>query len=341
MSDETFLSPKDILMLFNYATRLIAIESNVEVIFERSLEALSVFAANGKVALYTMGKEKGTLQLEGAFVDMKYRSIKTKMTYLNSPFERVINEKQYDLLFASQNDDFPAPATDPHPQGAHCLCVPMAGTSNDIMGILTIEGNQDRTWSVLDIQIFIIFSTVIAVSIENSRLYNLATVDHLTGLFVRAFFEIRLQEEIARLKRSGGSFSVLLFDIDHFKEINDVYGHYHGDVVLKGVAAVLEAAVRKGVDIPCRYGGDEFIILAIGAGPEDSVRLADRIKRQCESRPFSLGGDLRKVTLSGGLVHVDTQRFADCKTIVDRADQMLYRAKNLGRNKICTWEDDL
>ncbi len=341
MPEETPLSPKDILMLFNYATRLIAIESNIELIYERSLEALSVFAANARVALYTLGKEKGMLQLEGTFADMRYCSMKTKMTYLDTPFESVITEKRYDVFFPCPGAGFPTPSTDPRPQGPPCVCLPMAGTSNEIIGIITVEGRPESAWSDFDIQMFIVFSTVIAVSIENSRLYNLSTIDGLTGLFVRAFFEIRLQEELARLKRNGGCLSVLLADIDHFKEINDVYGHNHGDAVLKGVAAVLEGALRKGVDIPCRYGGDEFIILIIGANLENSVRLADRIVRQCESHPFILGGDLRKVTLSGGLVVVDPPHVTDSKTIVDQADQMLYKAKNLGRNRICAWTHNL
>jgi two-component system, cell cycle response regulator len=337
MIEKNPLSPKETLMLFNFATRLVAIESNVELVYERSLEALSVFAGNARVALY-MKTEQGTVKLEGVFAEKKYRSIKNYITGSVGPLERVMAEKQYHIFSASPEFDFPFPATDPHPRGVRCLCLPMAAIGNDIMGVITIEGSAGGRWSLSDIQMFIVFSTVIAVSIENSRLYNLATIDSLTGLFVRNFFEIRLQEEIARLRRTPGSLSVFLADIDHFKEINDLYGHGDGDTVLKRVASIMGGAVRQGIDIPCRYGGDEFILLVIGANLEDSVKLAERVKRQCEAHPFTLGNDSRKVTLSGGLVFTASGSITDPKTIVDRADQMLYKAKNLGRNRICVWE---
>jgi two-component system cell cycle response regulator len=186
---------------------------------------------------------------------------------------------------------------------------------------------------------FITFTTIVAISMENSSLYKLATIDGLTGLFVRTFFEIRLEEEIARIKRNGGVLSVLLIDIDNFKEINDIYGHHHGDTVLKDFASVLEGTIRKGVDIPCRYGGDEFTLLILGAGQEDSMALAKRIRGQFESRVFSMGDDRRNLTISAGLVMMDARHVETRQDLLDRADQMLYRAKGLGKNRICVWED--
>ncbi len=334
------MSARDILMLFNYATRLTVIESEEDLIFERSLEALSVFADHRKVALYTLAEEKGMLRMEGAFADRLYCPVKIKTSYLNTPFEKVINEKQYGVFPAAVTtaSAIPFPVYNSPAPDLTCLLLPLAGPSNEIMGAVTIESNPERDWSVFEIQLFISFATVIAVSLRNSQLYKLATIDGLTGLFVRSFFEIRLSEEIARLRRSGGALSVLLADIDNFKEINDVYGHPHGDTVLKGVADILGSVIRKGVDIPCRYGGDEFTVLIIGAGPKDSLTLAERIKRHCESRVFFMAGDRRKVTVSAGLATMDAGHIINAHEIVERADQMLYKAKDLGRNTICTWE---
>jgi two-component system, cell cycle response regulator len=341
MAEKKRLSNRDILMLFNYAARLVAIESDSEQIFERSLEALSVLANDRKVAFYALTKQMGMLQLEGIFAERVYRPVKMKIPYVNTPFEKVITGKEYGIYPAPHGGVFGVslPVYDPHPDGASCLCLPVGGTSNNIVGVVTVERHPGERWSVFDIQMFITFATVIAMSIENSRLYKLATIDGLTGLFVRTFFEIRLDEEIARIRRNGGALSVLLIDIDNFKEINDIYGHPHGDTVLKGFASVLEGAIRKEIDIPCRYGGDEFTVLILGAGPEDSLTLAKRIKGQFESRVFSMGGEARNFTISAGLATIDSRRMETRQEILDKADQMLYRAKGLGKNRICPWED--
>ena len=338
MSDEKALSVQDMVMLFNYATRLVAIEPNEEQIFERSVEALFVLADKQAVSLYLKTEEGDTLRLEGALQGTAYRSDKIRVPFKGTPFERVITGKQYGSYPLRED---PArhlllPAYEPEPSGRSCLCLPMAGSANDIIGTVTIEKDPSREWSIAQIQMFISFTTVIAISIENSRLYRLATIDGLTRLFVRSFFEIRLTQEIARQKRNGGALAVFLADIDGFKEINDTYGHGQGDTVLREFGAILQRTTRKGVDIPCRYGGDEFVILIIGAKPDDAVHLADRIREACATHLFPFeGAEPPKVTISGGLAFVEPGEEEGLKEIVERADRMLYRAKGSGRNQIC------
>jgi two-component system, cell cycle response regulator len=341
MGEVKRLSSQEVVMLFNYATRLIAIEPNLETIYERSLEALSILSGNRRAALYTLEKETGALRLEGVFADTAYQAVKIKVPYRRTPFESVMSQKQYAIFPVSRDplSGYPLPTYDPCPQGDSSLCLPMAGTSNDIIGVVTIDRNPDQDWSALDIQVFISLTTVVAIAIENSRLYKLATIDGLTRLFVRSFFELRLQEEVARLKRNGGVLSVLLADIDSFKKINDSCGHLHGDMVLREFAAILAANVRKGVDIPSRFGGDEFVVLIIGAGPQGAISLAERIRRHCESHLFSFEGKSVHVTMSGGLSIMDAGDIRDEQDLIRKADQMLYRAKGLGGNKVCSWED--
>ncbi len=336
------LSNHDILILFNYATRLVALESNGERIYEQSLEAMSVLAKDRKVALYTVTGQEGVLQLEGVFAQKKYHPVKTVIPCRGTPFEKVISEKSHGVYPLSAREVFGAPFPAYHPglDDATCLCLPMGGTGNNIVGVVTIETPLDEQWSVFDIQIFITFTTIIAMSLENMRLYKLATIDGLTGLFLRAFFVVRLEEEIARIRRNGGTLSVLLADIDNFKEINDIYGHQYGDMVLKGFASILETNIRNGVDIPCRYGGDEFTVLIIGAGRDDSLAVAERIRLQCESHVFSLHEDTRKITISAGLFIMDSEHIESSEQIIDRADSMLYRSKGLGKNRVSLWEGD-
>jgi two-component system, cell cycle response regulator len=339
LSEERRLSNHDILMLFNYATRLVALESNGDRIFEQSLEALSVLAQDRKVALYTVTPQKGVLQLEGVFAAKKYHSVKAIIPCANTPFEKVIAEKSHGVYATSPREVFgaPFPTYRGDPAGVTCLCLPVGGTGNSIVGVAVIENQPEEQWSIFDTQMFITFTTIIALSVENSKLYKLATVDGLTGLFLRAFFEIRLEEEIARTGRNGGVLSVLLADIDDFKEINDVHGHQYGDLVLKDFASILEAGLRKGVDIPCRYGGDEFAVLILDAGREDCLAVAERIRAQCEAHAFDLGGGTRKVTISAGLVVMDSGRVEPSEEIMDRVDSMLYRAKGFGKNRVCLW----
>ena len=339
MGNGEAITARDMVMLFNYATRLVAIEPDAERIYEQALEALAVFAESSRVAFYRRTREEGMLRLEGVFSDNAYRPVKLSVPYPGTPLDQVITEKQYAIFPASADSgpEWVFPSFEVHPSGFSCLCLPVAGLSNNIEGVVAIEKEAEGDWSVFNIQTFISFTTVIAIALENSKLYKLATIDGLTGLFVRTFFEIRLQEEIARIRRHGGILSVLMVDIDKFKNINDIHGHQYGDMVLKGIASVLETNVRKGVDVPCRYGGDEFTVLISGAGARQSLALAERIKEQCETHVFKGAGGKEKVTISGGIASMDSDHILGELEIVRRADQMLYRAKNEGRDRIRAW----
>jgi diguanylate cyclase (GGDEF)-like protein len=155
--------------------------------------------------------------------------------------------------------------------------------------------------------------------------------DPLTGLLTRgAFFELS-DHECARARRSKTPLSIVMADIDHFKSINDRFGHPGGDEVLREVARRLEATFRK-EDSVGRYGGEEFVALAIGCESADALGLAERFRQAVECEPFALGSESVSVTTSVG---VATGAAAEgLEDLVRMADEALYRAKASGRNQV-------
>ena len=159
--------------------------------------------------------------------------------------------------------------------------------------------------------------------------------DALTGLYNRRYFERRLREESAHAKRHKRPFSLIIVDLDHFKLVNDTYGHEDGDRVLCHVAEQLGGSLRED-DIACRVGGEEFVVL-LRATPGTAARVvANRLRAAVAGTPIKLGprDENRHVTLSGGVSSADERNSFNTDSIYDRADKALYRAKRSGRNRI-------
>lgn len=159
--------------------------------------------------------------------------------------------------------------------------------------------------------------------------------DALTGLYNRRYFERRLRQESAHARRHKRPFAMILIDLDHFKLVNDTYGHEDGDRVLCHVAELLGRTLRED-DVACRFGGEEFVIL-LRATPGPAARVvANRLRADVASQPIALGpkDEMRHITLSGGVAAADERNNYDVENIVDRADKALYRAKRGGRNRI-------
>jgi len=172
-----------------------------------------------------------------------------------------------------------------------------------------------------------------------NELERMAHTDALTGMFNRRFFMQRLNEEFERLQRHGSVLSVLIFDLDHFKRINDTYGHDAGDVVLMGVADVVNE-IKRLTDIACRLGGEEFALLLPETDRAGAIHLAQRLRRGIEEYDYSLKvGQRLAVTASVGVATVG-QRSKAPENVLKVADRALYKAKNSGRNMVCV-DDEL
>jgi two-component system cell cycle response regulator len=171
---------------------------------------------------------------------------------------------------------------------------------------------------------------------DNRRLEALATTDPLTRLLNRRALLDRLTAEVDRARRFDGALSLLLLDVDHFKQINDTAGHLVGDSVLRQLGAVLEDAVRK-VDIVARYGGEEFVVILPETASDGGVVFAERLRERIASVPFDVGVDQPvHLTVSVGIATFPSPRVASTEDLFARADEALYRAKSGGRNQVRT-----
>ncbi|MCW2412113.1 MULTISPECIES: GGDEF domain-containing protein [unclassified Sphingobium] len=157
--------------------------------------------------------------------------------------------------------------------------------------------------------------------------------DPLTGTFNRRYLDTRLDEEISRSRRSGLPLSTLMIDLDHFKGVNDFYGHLVGDQVLRHVSSLIQSQVRLN-DIVVRYGGEEFVVITPDSSLEDAARLGHRLLRQLRDHSIDLpNGDTLAVTASIGAA---TLAEAEGRTtFLRRADDALYEAKRGGRDRLC------
>ncbi len=162
------------------------------------------------------------------------------------------------------------------------------------------------------------------------RLKRLSATDILTQIYNRMAFNDFLDAELQRALRYKTGMSLIMFDIDHFKVVNDTYGHLAGDEVLKALVKVVQLSIRK-VDILARWGGEEFMILAPQATLAAAQELAERLRKEIEAHDFSLSG---KITVSLGVTTYRDQDGAD--SIIKRVDNALYRAKEKGRNRVET-----
>ena len=158
-----------------------------------------------------------------------------------------------------------------------------------------------------------------------------ALIDPLTGLPNRAAWSERLEHEIGQWQQHGNTLMLAMLDLDHFKRINDNYGHLAGDKVLKIIASVLRKRLR-GTDFIARFGGEEFVLLMPSTAPASGLKLLETLRASIEACPFHFRGEPVTVTLSMGLAAFKPGEHSDL--VLKRADQALYRAKNAGRNRV-------
>ena len=176
-------------------------------------------------------------------------------------------------------------------------------------------------------------SSIVRTALENARLYKLATVDGLTSLYVRHFFDIAMEREFRRALRYSAPMALLITDVDKFKNFNDTYGHQMGDRVLRMVAAECKNCVRN-VDIAARYGGEEFAIILPDTNIEGAKLTAERIRSRIEGLRIEHHGETITITISIGIASSEVSDARTMKQFIEEADRALYRAKGDGRNRV-------
>ncbi len=169
---------------------------------------------------------------------------------------------------------------------------------------------------------------------EVSRLSELISTDTLTGLANYRYFLQALDQEMERTMRSGQPTSLIMLDIDHFKKVNDSWGHETGNQALKHVAGMIARTVRR-LDIACRYGGEEFAVILPDTDLGAAAQVAERIRQAIAESPLELGSNTLELTASLGIATYRLDRKSVPDDLVARADHFLYQAKQEGRNRVC------
>jgi diguanylate cyclase len=174
---------------------------------------------------------------------------------------------------------------------------------------------------------------ILKLQAELSELSEKVTIDQLTGVLNRRGLDEAMMREISRAQRGDSSLSVVLLDIDNFKHFNDHYGHHVGDTALKHLAKVIQATLRP-TDITARFGGEEFVILLPDTLIEEAIESISRLQRAL-TKQFFLGNNERLlITFSAGIALYKTSE--DTATVLNRADQAMYLAKKIGKNRVMT-----
>ena len=172
------------------------------------------------------------------------------------------------------------------------------------------------------------------------RLCTLSMRDGLTGLYNQRYFRLQIQVEIKRASRFEQPLALIMMDIDHFKRVNDTYGHPFGDEVLKGFADVLKSHLRLS-DLSVRYGGEEFAILLPNTNIEQAYFVAEKLRDEIGETAFMCGDDPVHITVSVGLAQFQHSGTETIDAFIKRADDLLYRAKTTGRNQVVCDQTDM
>ncbi len=325
------------LLILNYAIRLMASMTDREVLLSNGIECIADFCHGMRSAILIWDQNRVCFIAERLFLNKEILHIRQKVFLPDILIGDVGVLSRATVRPCRLEGETPLPALPDSSEPHNCVCLPLVSTNHRFMGIVTIELNNGLHLASEEMQDLRMLMTVLAIALENASLFQQAVCDGLTGAYLRRFFEIRLDEELSKLKRKPDVFSILFLDIDQFKAANDRFGHQAGDGVLRELTQLLRANLRQGIDVVCRYGGDEFIILMPGAGPDESLAAAERICVLCSSRDFSFLQGEMSITLSGGLVSVDERGPLNADELFKRVDAALYQAKESGGNHIVVW----
>ncbi len=215
--------------------------------------------------------------------------------------------------------------------------------SDRVIGVMGVQDDdRDNAFSQEDFNLFSSIGVQISVTYENARLYarmeEMATTDLLTGVYNRHQLLTLAQQEYEQARRYQRPMSLVMLDADHFKQINDTYGHPVGDQALRGLAACCKQVVRA-ADIVGRYGGEEFMLVMPETRLAQAVAAAERLRQSVALMRMPEVGSLPVITVSLGVASLDLSRDESLDYLIKRADDSLYAAKAAGRNRVCNLDE--
>tara|TARA_Y100000748_G_scaffold215067_2_gene180383 strand:- start:370 stop:1335 length:966 start_codon:yes stop_codon:yes gene_type:complete len=214
---------------------------------------------------------------------------------------------------------------------------PITGMADEMYQNVTILPLRSSSGSTDHVCLIIYDVTGVAVNKRqlesaNTKLQELALRDGLTGLLNRRYWESCLEREFARHQRYDNAVSLVIFDIDHFKRVNDTYGHQTGDEVIRATARITSQLVRE-TDFAGRYGGEEFVVLLPGTNLDGAAQFAERLRSTIERQQLEHNGTPLTFTISLGVAALGDD-MADYQALLEHADKALYQSKEQGRNRV-------
>lgn len=210
-------------------------------------------------------------------------------------------------------------------------------TGENVFGVMIMASSSARELSAAEIERLAVLGNQSSLSLQNALLHGelerLSVTDRLTELYNHGYFQQRLEEEFKRSERFGHAMSLIMLDIDDFKQFNDMYGHPKGDTILRAVSAVIRANLRD-MDIAARYGGEEFVILLPETEMEGALAVAERVREGVEAiRALDIAGDTVVGTVSVGASSYPAHATSALR-LLESADAAMYRAKRAGKNRV-------
>lgn len=308
----------------------------LKVILENALETLE--AEKGSLMLYDYGENVLQVKVVYGLKDEKMQQdinngiIEcTKIPSGEGIAGKVFAQKQSIISNLGQNDPRFC-KTNTNYNTTSIICVPLM-VKNEAIGVINISNKKHKKlFNKQDLEFMEALANQAAIAIDNAKLYEMATKDGLTKLYIHRHFYTLLENEVKRAARYEHVLSLLMIDIDNFKQVNDTYGHTVGDTVLREIANVISQTVRT-IDIPARYGGEEFAVILPETLGSDARIIAERLRVNISKICIPVkDGDVIRPTISLGI-----SSFPSCsddeQTLIELADVALYQSKNNGKNR--------
>ncbi len=256
----------------------------------------------------------------------------------------LVEDVQKSPLYAEVRHEWAIARNDVKVRSVIALPFGIGGYPAGVVFLRTLEGETSLTAADVEFADDVVKAAVSAIQraqmmestrADNERLEVLALTDALTQTLNRRALMERLESELDRARRYSLTLSLLMVDLDHFKAVNDTFGHLAGDEALRGVARVLQREARS-VDVVARYGGEEFVVILPETGEDGAVKVAERIRARVAEQPSEGIAAMPSVTVSVGVATVLSTRIQAPEELIALADEALYRAKAQGRNRVCT-----
>lgn len=307
-----------------------SMEDIKDIIIDRTPKTLG---KSGRISFFTIDAQKQALSLAASAGEPKV------MTKTGDYFDHWVLRHRKSLIIEDIDMDFRFPADEVRRACGtfkSLIASPLVSEER-VTGILRLDNPSSFAYKPDDLRLLGIISDLGAVALQNANLYSrtqeLAIKDDLTGLAVRRYFLERFKDELNRTARNRDTLSVLMIDIDNFKDYNDRYGHAAGDIVLRYLARLISSMVHEG-DVIARYGGEEMSVLLCGRNKRRAGDEAELLRKAVSERPIFLRRHQADLTISIGVSSYPEDALTD-EELIKIADERLYKAKAKGRNRVC------